>query len=129
MKYDEKTFNSAVEDYKKRINNAKNKNFFMIFDTSDKEAFYSIAPLSRALHDLGNDASCVGINGKSEGLEALKDVWEAFEDHENGVNNEKTKALIEFIEDVDKKSKGEFKKIFKKPDVVLEAKQNKCRMV
>src|SRR3989344_9141581 len=125
MKYDEKTFNSAVEDYKKRINNAKNKNFFMIFDTSDKEAFYSIAPLSRALHDLGNDASCVGINGKSEGLEALKDVWEAFEDHENGVNNEKTKALIEFIEDVDKKSKGEFKKIFKKPDVVLEAKQNK----
>ncbi|MEK6828407.1 MAG: hypothetical protein AABX78_03585, partial [Nanoarchaeota archaeon] len=125
MKYNEKAFNAAVEDYKKLIKNAKSKIFFMIFDISDKDAFYSIAPLSRALHELGADVSCVGVNKKSEALDALKDVWKVFEECEKGTNNEKTNALIEFIEEVDKKSKGEFKKIFKKPDVVLEAKQNK----
>ena len=89
MKYNESEFNSAVEDYKKRINNAKNKNFFVIFDISDKDAFYSIAPLSRALHDLGNDASCTGINKNSEALEALKDVWKTFEDLEGlSIRNE-----------------------------------------
>ena len=92
MKYDEKTFNSAVEDYKKRINNAKNKNFFMIFD---------------------------------ESLEAVKDVWNIFEELEKGIKNEKTDALKEFIDEVDKKAKGEFRKLFKKPDVMLEAKENK----
>ena len=125
MKYNENAFNSAVENYKKHVNNAKNKNFFIIFDISNKDAFYSIAPLSRALHNLSNDVSCLGINGKSEALGALKDVWKAFEEHENGINNEKTNALIEFIEEVDKKSKGEFKKIFKKPEFILEMKQNK----
>ena len=125
MKYNENAFNSAVENYKKHVNNAKNKNFFIIFDISNKDAFYSIAPLSRALHELGFDVSCAGINKKSEGLEALKDVWRTFEDYEKGVKNEKTKALIEFVEEVDKKSNGEFKKLFKKPDFIIEAKQNK----
>ena len=124
MKYDEIAFNSAVEDYKKIIKATKGKNFFIIFDISNKEAFYSIAPLSRALHELGNDVSCVGINSKSEGLEAIKDVWKIFEEHENGIKNEKTQALINFISEVDKKSKGEFKKIFKKPDFILEAAKN-----
>ncbi|MBI2659517.1 hypothetical protein HYX05_05465, partial [Candidatus Woesearchaeota archaeon] len=124
MKYNEKAFNSAVEDYKNLVNNAKGKNFFIIFDIGNKEAFYSIAPLSRALHELGNDVSCVGINGKSEGLEALKDVWKAFEDNENKIKNEKTQALNDFISKVDKKSKGEFKKIFKNPDFILEAGKN-----
>ncbi len=121
MKYNENAFDSAVENYKKHVNNAKNKNLFIIFDIDNNEAFYSIAPLSRALHDLGNDVSCLGINQKSEGLEALKDIWKIFEEHENGVNNEKTKALNDFIGKVDKKSKGEFKKIFKKPEFVIEA--------
>jgi len=124
MKYNEKAFNSAVEDYKKLIKNTKSKNFFIIFDISDKEAFYSIAPLSRALHELGNDVSCVGINNKSEGLEALKDVWRTFGYYEKDIRDEKTKALINFIEEVDKKAKNEFKKLFKKPDFIIEVQEN-----
>ena len=125
MKYNEKSFNSAVKDYKKQIKNSKGNNFFIIFDISNKNAFYSIAPLSRALHDLGNDANCIGINKNSESLEAVKDVWKTFEDFENEISNDKTKALKNFIEEVDKKAKVEFKNIFKKPDFIIEAKENK----
>src|SRR3989344_5285991 len=125
MKYSEKSFNSAVEGYKKLVGNVKGKDFFIKFDLSNKNAFYSIAPLSRALHDLGADLSCTGINKTSESLEAVKDVWAAFEDMEKGVKSENTAALKEFIEEVDKKAKGEFRKLFKKPDLILEAKENK----
>ncbi|MDP3766077.1 MAG: hypothetical protein Q8R04_06210 [Nanoarchaeota archaeon] len=125
MKYDENEFNSAVEDYKKRINSVEGKNFLIIFDVNNKNAFYSIAPLSRALHELEADVSCTGINEKSEGLDALKDVWKTFEEYEKGIKNENANALIDFIVEVDKKTKGEFKKLFKKPDFILEAKENK----
>ncbi len=125
MKYNENAFNSAVHYYKNSVKNAKGKNFLIISDISNKEAFYSIAPLSRALHELNNDVSCVGINKKSEGLEALKDTWKVFEDYEKGIRNGKTRAMLEFIEEVDKKAKGKFKHIFKKPDFILEAVENK----
>ncbi|MBS3105597.1 hypothetical protein J4234_05035 [Candidatus Woesearchaeota archaeon] len=121
MKYNENEFNSAVSDYKKIIKNAKNKSFFITFDIINRNDFYTLAPLSRALHELGADVSCVGINGESEGLEALKDVWQCFEELEKGIKNEKTKALGEFIQEVDKKARGEFRKLFKKPDFILEA--------
>jgi len=127
MKYNLNAFNSAVQDYKdilKKLLPIK-KNFFIIFDISNKPAFYSIAPLSRALHELGADVSCIGVNKKSEGLSALKEVWQTFEDYENGIKNEKTSALIEFINEVDKKAKGEFKKIFKKPEFIVTAEKDK----
>ncbi len=125
MKYSEKSFNSAVEDYKKLIKNAKGRDFFVRFDLSNKNAFYSLAPLSRALHDLGADLSCIGINKTSESLEAVEDVWKTFEDLEKGTKNDKTNALKEFIDEVDKKAKGEFRKLFKKPDLMLDAKETK----
>ena len=106
MKYDKNAFDSAVDDYKKSINNAKGKNFFITFGINNKNAFYSLAPLSRALHELGADASCVGINKKSEGIEALKDVWKTFEELESGIKNDKTSSLKDFIDEVDKKAKG-----------------------
>src|SRR3989344_3497840 len=121
MKYGEKEFNSAVQHYKKLAKRAKGRNFFIIFDISNKEAFYSIAPLSRAMHETGADVNCIGINDKSEGLEALKDVWKAFEQLQKGIKNEKTNALKSFIDEVDRKAKGRFKQLFKKPDFILEA--------
>src|SRR3990167_2661217 len=99
MKYNEKSFNSAVEDYKNLVGNVKSKDFFIKFDLGNKNAFYSLAPLSRALHDLGADASCIGINKTSESFEAVKEVY--------------------------KKAKGEFRKLFRKPDVMIEAGENK----
>ncbi|MBI2656835.1 hypothetical protein HYX03_03790 [Candidatus Woesearchaeota archaeon] len=125
MKYNENMFNSAVEEYKKHLKNIRGKDFLIIFDIKNKDAFFSIAPLSRALHDLKNDAACTGINSKSEGLDALKDVWKVFEDFETGINNEKTSALRDFIDEVDKKARGEFRKLFKKPDFVIEAKEKR----
>ena len=124
MKYDEKQFNSAVKGYKSLIKDAKGKNFFIVFDILNKDAFFSIAPLSMALHELGADVSCTGINKQSEGLDALKDVWKTFEDYEKGTKNENTKALIDFIDEADKKANGNFRKLFKKPDFALEAKNN-----
>jgi len=134
MKYNEDAFNSAVDDYKNKIKDAKGKTFFIVFDISNKEAFYSIAPLSKALHELGCDVSCMGIDkthknqrflghkkskgffSASESLEALKDVWKAFEESEM--------TTMEFIEEVDKKTKGEFKKIFEKPEIIEAGKDN-----
>jgi len=121
MKYDEKAFNSAVEYYKNIVQKSKVNNCFIVFDISNKNAFYSIAPLSRALHELKIDVNCLGINKKLEGLEAIKDVWQTFEELENGKNNDKTSALKDFTNEVDKKANGEFKKIFKKPEFILEA--------
>lgn len=131
MKYDEKAFNSAVKDYKATVKSCRGKyttqknNFFVIFDINNKSAFYSIAPLSRALHELKADVSCIGMNNNSESLSALKDVWEVYEDYKKGIRNEKTNALIKFIEGVDKKADGEFKAIFKKPEFILESKEDK----
>lgn len=121
MKYNEKAFNSAVKDYKSQIKNAKGRNFFVIFNIRNKDAFCSIAPLSMALHELGADVSCAGINKKSEALDSLKGIWGVFEEYEKGTSNEETTALNDFISEVDKRSKGKFKKIFKKPDIILEA--------
>ena len=118
MKYDEEKFNSAVNDYKKILNNSKNKSFFFVFDIKNKNAFYSLAPLSRALHDSGADVSCIGIKGKSESFDSLRDVWETFESKKI---NENTSALKDFIKEVDKKAKNEFEKIFKKPDFLFQS--------
>ncbi len=123
MKYNEKAFNSCVDDYKNLIKNEKGKNFFIVFDIINKEAFYSIAPLSRALHELGFDVSCTGIDKESAALEALKEVWNTYENFENGVQNEKTRALMEFIEEADKNAKNEFKQLFKKPEFIIESKE------
>jgi hypothetical protein len=108
MKYNENSFTSAVDDYKERLGNVKGKNFFIVFDISSKEAFYSIAPLSRALHEAGADVNCTGIDKTSEALDALKDVWNHYE--------KKLPELMEFIKETDKKTKGSFEKLFKKPD-------------
>ena len=123
MKYNEKEFNSAVADYKRLIkkNFPKGKNFFIVFQIENKEAFYSLAPLSMAFHDLGADVCCSGIKGKSEGLEALKDVWSVFEGLEKGIKDSKTSALDDYINEVDKKAKGAFRKLFKRPDFILTA--------
>jgi hypothetical protein len=124
MKYNEDKFNSGVDYYKKEICDSKGKSFFVVFDISQKKAFYSLATLSRALHELGSDVNCIGIDKKSEAFEALKDVWGTFDGLEKGDKNEKTQALNEFILEVDKKAKGQFRNLFKRPEYFLYAKEN-----
>jgi len=122
MKYDEKKFNSSVEGYKKILGNVKSKSFLVVFDISNKKAFFSIAPLSRAIHELNGDMHVVGIDKKSESLEALYDVWKVFKKDKDEKFDSKTNALMEFIEEVDKREKGKFIGLFEGPDYILEVK-------
>ncbi|MEK6984658.1 MAG: hypothetical protein AABX33_08850 [Nanoarchaeota archaeon] len=124
MKYNEKEFNSAVKEYKGQLEKFSGKSVFLVFDIQNEKAFFSLAPLSRALHELKADLSCTGTGKSTEGIEALKDAWKVFEELEKGIKNEKTDALNEFICEVDKKANGEFKKIFKKPNCIFQAETN-----
>jgi len=120
MKYNEKEFFEAVKNYKNAIGNAKGKDFLIIFSLKDKDAFYSIAPLSRAVHDLKGEMSALGFNGSSDSFNALLDVWSANEEIKKGIISENARALNEFIEEADKKCGGKFKQIFEKP-LILKA--------
>jgi hypothetical protein len=124
MAYDEKEFWSAVEEYKKDIKDAKGKSFLIVFDINNEKAFYSIAPLSRALHELGADVNATGIDKKSDALDALNEVYKTYDDYKMGIENEKTEALMDLAKEIDKKMNGEFDKLLKKPDFVIVAKDH-----
>jgi len=123
MKYDEKKFNSSVEEYKKALGKAKAKSFLIVFDIKDKRAFLSIAPLSRAIHELNCDINVMGIDKKSDTLDALNDVWMVFKQNKDGKYNEKTEALMDFVNEIEKRAQGKFIGLFEGPDYVLEAKE------
>tara|TARA_Y100000310_G_C20702833_1_gene831566 strand:- start:7823 stop:9595 length:1773 start_codon:yes stop_codon:yes gene_type:complete len=124
MKYDEEKFNSSVEEYKKIIGNVESKSFLIVFDNDNKNVFFSLAPLSRALHELGADVHVSGIGEESDSLDAVKDVWATYKLHKEGKSNEKTEALMDFVREVEKKEQGKFEGLFEGPDFILEAKEN-----
>ena len=121
MKYNEEKFNSAVDGYKKLIK-ANKKSFLITFELSNKNAFLSIAPLSRALHEMENEVHAMGFDN-SDVFDALKDVWNVDNDIKNGISDEKTKALKDFIDELEKKSE-DFEGLFDEPDFILEATNN-----
>ncbi len=123
-RYDRKKFDSCVEYYKKAVSSFKKKNVLVFFDNMDKKAFYSIAPLSRALHDLKCDVCAIAIGKKRESLDALFDVWGTYEDLKKRVKNSKTSALKVFIDET-KKKLPDFESLFAKPDIILESKNGK----
>ena len=122
MKYDEENFNSAVEEYKEILGNVKDKSFLVIFDISNSDAFFSLAPLSRAIHELEADMHVTGIDRESKALDAVKDVWNTYKLEKGGVSDDKTRALRGFINEIGKK--GEFEDLFVGPDFIIEAKEN-----
>jgi len=118
MKYNIRNFNSAVNYYKKKF--PKKKNVFLIFDIDNTDAYYSIAPLSRALHENGCDLNVSGFKHESGMLDSLYNTWLIYDDLKKKVKNKKTKALNDFIKTASKKAKG-FEKLFKKPDIIIKA--------
>ena len=124
MKYNEKEFTKAVNYYKKGLpKNLKGKTILIYFQLKDEKQFYSIAPLSRAVHELKGDL-VVSIRSKKEhkSIEALFRVWDTFDAQKKGVKNEKTKALSEFIGTVNKKVKNKkFNEVFERPYMVFTA--------
>jgi len=81
MKYNEKTFNSEVDYYIKKLKGkAKDNVVFATLNTKQAEAFYSIAPLSKAVHESGGDMHVI-VEDDSNSLSVLKDIWHVYEDH------------------------------------------------
>lgn len=120
MKYSLKKFNSAVNFYKKALGKIDGKTIVLVSGFESKKAFYSIAPLSRAVDELKAELIVLIFEGNSQSFEALNDVWNAFAGLKAGKADEKTLALKEFIESVNKKAKNsDFEKIFKKPEKIF----------
>jgi hypothetical protein len=124
MKYDLAEFNKAVRYYESNLRKYKGKTVFVAFDSINDKAYFSMAPLSRAAHNLNIEMSVSLYHKKSEQIDALMDVWIAFAALDMGIQNEKTKALDEFIALVDKSAKGEFRNIFIGPDLLVYANAN-----
>ena len=116
-------FNEAVKRYKKSLGTIRGKIILVDLELSNEQAFFSIAPLSRAVHELGGDITIFAHPGKSETLRVLRDTWKIYQDLNAGVKGKETSALREFIKAVDAKAKekGKFKKIFVPPEMQLVA--------
>jgi len=111
-------FNNAVKKYKRLLRSAKGN--VLIFGLIPKrEAFFSLAPLSMALHDLGHDVHASLSSSEKSNLKILERIWRAYEE-----NGREGKLLREFISCVEKKdaAKG-FSNIFKRPGTKIEMKE------
>lgn len=127
MKYNEQAFNSAVKYYEKALPRGINgKTIVVYFNLKNEDAFYSLAPLSRAVHEKKADFYVsITSAAKQEGMDALFRVWDTYDAMKKGVKNSKTKALAEFIETVNKKAKNrKFEGIFERPFAVLNEGKN-----
>ncbi|MFC1768157.1 hypothetical protein ACFLZX_00195 [Nanoarchaeota archaeon] len=124
MKYDTKKLNSAIDDYKKLLGDIDGKTIFITINIDNESAFYSIAPLSIAIHELGGDLNVMGFKGSSNMYHSLGKVWELFGELGGEKPSKEAKLLDKFITSVDKKSNGEFRKIFKSPDMYFYSKKN-----
>jgi len=121
MKYNKWKFNSAVKYYEKLLENkVENKLLFLVCDITNTDAFFSIAPLSRAVHNLDGEMHVLVKHKESENYLVLKRVWHIYNDMKKGFKTKKTNTLKDFINVVNKNTKTKvFEEIFKKPELVL----------
>jgi len=127
MRYNSNNLEKAVAYYKKELKaRVKKKHPVLIeLDISNEKAFFSLAPLSRALHDLGADANVFVHDGESRMLNTLHRTWALNYELKHNRKSPASRALKEFIGAVQKKTKSkEFEKIFKAPDLELVAAKN-----
>ncbi len=126
MKYNLKIFNKEVSEYSKILKGkVENKVVFAVIDLRYKEAFYSLAPLSRAVHDLGGEIHAVVNEGVSENLNIVRRVWRVYNEKKKKLKTLKVKALNGFIKSVAKRTKNKsFEDIFRDPEIILVSKEN-----
>jgi hypothetical protein len=125
MKYNEKIFNDSAAYYQKQLKGKVEKKLMMVLmDFSNEKAFFSIAPLSRAVHELNGELHVIVKNGEPKNFLIMKKAWEAYEDLQKSFKTKETKALHDFIHSVDVRTKKtEFKNVFRKPDLFLTSAQ------
>ncbi|MDO8480536.1 MAG: hypothetical protein Q7S65_01830, partial [Nanoarchaeota archaeon] len=116
MRHDHLRFRKAVERYKKALKGVKGSCLIVLEPL--KEAFYSVAPLSLALHERGCD---VRVELKSRNLAEVKKLWTLHFAMRSGVVNGKTAALKAFLSLADKKCEGKLAPLFTSPDCFFNA--------
>jgi len=122
MKYNKTEFNSAVSYYKKALAGkaGKGKLCLIVLKPFSEKAFFSLPPLSRALHEMRCDANVFVSGKKSITLPVLRRAWKLHEKMGLGEKSKAAAALKEFIGSVEKKAKsGYFSKIFAAPDLEI----------
>jgi len=125
MKHNVKELNKAVAFYKKELKGLLKKGNACLIELplANEKAFFSLAPLSRAIHELDADASVFVLSHESKMLPALRKTWKIFSELKQGKKTKATKYLQEFISSVAKKTKGrEFESLFKEPELTILAK-------
>lgn len=119
-KHNTALFESVVKNYIKELKGAKG-NAFVYGKNITRDALFSIAPLSRAIHELGLDLHVrINYKGSDENLEIIKKIWNAYEckDSKEG------KTLHEFVALVEKKKNGNgFSRNFVRPTLMIEIKE------
>jgi hypothetical protein len=118
MRYDDKAFEEGVAYYRKALKG--HKNILAIFDIQDEDAYYSLAPMSRAAHELGSDIYCLGIDGESRVLNILYRAWQLSEDLKSQKKTPATKALSDFLKVTTRKAKA-IKGLFDWPDMIIKS--------
>ncbi len=123
MKYDEKKFKKEVLEYISFLKGkAEKKILFVELGLGDKRAFFSLAPLSKAVHELGGEMHVVVKDKENSMINVLKKVWKTYDDLKSGLKNTKVAALKCFIDSVVRRTKfKKFDKIFEKPEIMLYA--------
>ena len=123
MRYNRAKFESAIRGYQRELGKIKGKAILIHFKVLDRDAFYSIAPLSRAVHELGGHMNVSVTSAKTNNSVAvLKDVWDVYTDYKAGKKSAKVKAMTEFVKTVDRKAKNKkFIGIFRPPEIILTA--------
>jgi hypothetical protein len=120
MKYRKKEFEEAVSYYRKTLKPAVSKGNACLVEIpfGNEKAFFSLAPLSRALHLLGADVSVFVTDRESLMLKTLRKTWLLNAQLKGGKKNARTKALERFIKTVERKTKSSFfHTLFREPDL------------
>ncbi len=127
MKYNTRIFNEEVRHYTNLLEGkVKNNVVFITLGLKQKNAFYSLAPLSRAIHNLGGDLHVIVTREDDPNIGILETIWSVYDDWtKKKLETEKVKALKGFISAVNKRTKTrKFKEIFRSPEIVLRAEEN-----
>src|SRR3989338_3121040 len=127
MRYNKRTFDSEAAYYAKRLGKVKGMVVFVALDMGQPNAFFSLAPLSKAVHELEGDMHVI-VEDDYNSLIVLKDAWHVYEDYLKRLKTKKVKALFGFINSVNKRTKKDvFKEIFKEPEIILRAEKGGFR--
>ncbi len=124
MTFNRKQFNKEVSYYRRELKGllGKGKAGLVEVPLSNEKAFFSLAPLSRAVHELGGDISVFVPDKPSQMLKVLNKSWSLYRVLKKGKITKETKALNDFLKTIEKKTKSKyFTNLLNAPDLYITA--------